>query len=80
MNLPNDARGRHGNSGGRTRACKNKNGRVIDPAVQNSLRDFRVQLAQLAFFTGAGLPTFFSIARLRSSARGESRSALAFSR
>src|SRR4029450_9537926 len=34
----------------------------------------------LACFTNTGLPTFFSIARFRSSARGESTSALALSR
>ncbi|MHC2466212.1 hypothetical protein ACVIHD_005224 [Bradyrhizobium embrapense] len=44
-------------------------------------REFRsCSLAQLAFFTGAGLPTFFSIARFSSRARGESTSALALSR
>ncbi|MGY3584987.1 hypothetical protein ACVIGB_005953 [Bradyrhizobium sp. USDA 4341] len=36
--------------------------------------------AQLAFFTNTGLPTFFSIARFRSSARGDSTSALALIR
>ena len=35
---------------------------------------------QLAFFTNTGLPTFFWIARFRSSARGDSTSALALSR
>ncbi len=35
---------------------------------------------QLAFFTYTGLPTFFWIARLRSSARGDSTSALALRR
>lgn len=35
---------------------------------------------QLAFFSNTGLPTFFSIARLRSSARGERTSALALIR
>src|SRR4029450_11025769 len=34
----------------------------------------------LACFTNTGLPTFFSIARFRSSARGESTSALALSK
>ena len=35
---------------------------------------------QLAFFTNSTLPTFFWIARFRSSARGDSTSALAFMR
>ena len=38
------------------------------------------QNLQLAFFTNTGLPTFFWIARFRSSARGDSTSALALSR
>src|SRR5258705_13546313 len=40
----------------------------------------QLQNSQLAFATGAGLPTFFSIARFRSSARGERTSTRAFSR
>src|SRR5436190_27163 len=40
----------------------------------------RLENPQLACFTGAAVPTFFSIARFRSSARGESTSARAFSR
>ena len=61
--------------------AENTHGQVIDPAVSKlSSRIPLSQLAQLAFFTGAGLPTFFSIARFRSRARGESTSALALSR
>src|SRR6476661_3336842 len=43
----------------------------------NLVRIGLVYASQLAFFTNSGLPTFFSIARFRSSARGDSTSALA---
>jgi len=39
-----------------------------------------IEQPQLAFFTGAGLPTFFRIARFSSSARGDSTSAFALIR
>lgn len=57
-------------------AFQNKSGRVFRPG-RLKLRSADAAKAQLAFFTNTGLPTFFSIARLRSSARGESTSALA---
>src|SRR3954466_14211548 len=40
----------------------------------------QLEISQLACFTGAAVPTFFSIARFRSSARGERTSARAFSK
>src|SRR3954454_3172245 len=46
------------------------------PAASNSIRRCLLK-PQLAFLTNTGLPTFFSIARFRSSARGDSTSALA---
>jgi hypothetical protein len=51
----------------------------FDPAAPK-LRSADLSFAQLAFLTNSGLPTFFSIARFRSSARGESTSALALIR
>ncbi|MEH2623181.1 hypothetical protein V1292_001236 [Bradyrhizobium sp. AZCC 1719] len=61
------------------RAPQNKNGRVFRPG-RSKLRSADLSFAQLAFFTNAGLPIFFSIARFRSSARGERTSALALRR
>src|SRR5665213_160366 len=54
-----------------------KNGRVLRPG-RSKLKSSK--LAQLAFFTNSTFGSFFSIARLRSSARGERTSALALSR
>ncbi len=58
-------------------ACaQTKTAGSFDPAASSPDPPI-VAKTQLAFFTNTGLPTFFSIARFRSSARGESTSALA---
>src|ERR1700722_2609262 len=57
-----------------------KSSRVFRPGHQPPALISLAENPQLAFFTGAGLPTFFSIARFSSSARGESSAALALIR
>src|ERR1700726_2569933 len=57
-----------------------KSSRVFLPGHQPPALISLAENPQLAFFTGAGLPTFFSIARFSSSARGESSAALALIR
>src|SRR5438105_1129731 len=71
------SRGRFFSSPNARAGPKQKRPGLSTRPLQTLIRRFCVAKTQLAFFTNTGLPTFFSIARFRSSARGESTSALA---